>query len=445
MTRHRLVSSLARLLLFVALLCSATFGQQPAAAGVAATEKPGKKNIAIMTLKNASGITQPEAELISDRLSVELFNTGKVNVMERNQMQDILKEQGFQQSGTCTDEACLVEMGQLLGVKALVSGSIGKLGSMYLINLRLINVQTAQITHVVSQDIKGGIEEVAGALRDIARQLVMDEPGPVVEVKKQEPRREERKAEVKAEEPPPPVVEPAKEPEPQAVTDKKAERNKNRGGVRLQFSWYPADMTEYARDKSGGTWQEQKDRYDAASYDSLSKLGYATRFGTNLYRWEMLFAIPLGKVLELDVGPGLAYYKEQRYFSNSSSVDWRDWTLRITSPNVTLGFGFVKRFYPLKINVGALLDLNFNILRVNNSWDFGGGDNGTFHGSDFSVNASFGPRVGVELMGGPHFGVNVDFQYRYSRITNNVFESDTYDYRFLMAGVGLNTGVNFYF
>jgi hypothetical protein len=92
-------------------------------------------------------------------------------VMERSQMQEILKEQGFQQSGVCTDEGCMVEMGKLLGVQQLVGGSIGKLGSMYLVNLRCIDVKTAKIVAVVSEDVKGGIEEVVGVLAATAQRL----------------------------------------------------------------------------------------------------------------------------------------------------------------------------------------------------------------------------------------------------------------------------------
>ena len=94
-------------------------------------------------------------------------------------MQEILKEQGFQISGACTDEACMVEMGQLLGVERLVSGSIGKLGSMFLVNIRAIDVETAKIVGVVSVDIKGGIEDVVGHLPGIARKLTAGGAAPV--------------------------------------------------------------------------------------------------------------------------------------------------------------------------------------------------------------------------------------------------------------------------
>lgn len=54
----------------------------------------------------------------------------------------------------------------------LASGSIGKLGSMFMVNLKMIDVTTAKITAVVSQDIKGAIEDVVSYLPSIAQKLI---------------------------------------------------------------------------------------------------------------------------------------------------------------------------------------------------------------------------------------------------------------------------------
>jgi hypothetical protein len=149
-----------------------------------ADQSNGRLKIAILNLKNANGVTQGDAELISDRLRNEFFSTGTVDIMERDQMQAILKEQGFQQSGsTCTDEGCMVEMGKLLGVGRLVTGSVGKLGSMYMINIRIVNVVSGKIERVISEDVKGNIEDLVGILPKIAQYLtsptLVSQPRPV--------------------------------------------------------------------------------------------------------------------------------------------------------------------------------------------------------------------------------------------------------------------------
>lgn len=162
-----------------------------------------KETIAVMTLHGSSGITKDECELLSDRLRVEFFKTGMVDVMEREQMAEILKEQGFQQSGACTNESCLIEMGQILGVKKLVSGSIGKVGSLYLLNVRVIDIKTAKISRTVSEDVKGDLEEVVGRLADVARRLCEPEQIQQAAAPQPTPKEAERRAEPRKEEPQP--------------------------------------------------------------------------------------------------------------------------------------------------------------------------------------------------------------------------------------------------
>jgi TolB-like protein len=130
-----------------------------------------KDKVAILTLKNSNGVSIGEAEIISDRLRNDFFTTGRVDVMERDQMQNILKEQGLQQSGLCTDEGCMVELGKMLGVKRLIAGSIGKLGSMYLLNVRSIDVSSGKIDCAVTDDIKGDIEDVVQVLSSVASRV----------------------------------------------------------------------------------------------------------------------------------------------------------------------------------------------------------------------------------------------------------------------------------
>ena len=134
-----------------------------------------KQTVAVLNLKNAADVSKGEADIITDRLRIELFKTGNVDIMEREEMQTVLEEQGFQASGVCSDEGCLVEMGQMLGVQVIITGSIGKLGKLYLLNFRAVDVQTAKISKVVSRDIDGDIEKVVTELSDIAWQLTSSE------------------------------------------------------------------------------------------------------------------------------------------------------------------------------------------------------------------------------------------------------------------------------
>lgn len=122
-----------------------------------------KLNVAVSAL-DGRGLAEGEAQTLTDALSSDLSNTGAFRVMERGRMDIILKEQGFQQSGACTDAACIVEMGQLLGVDHMVTGSIGKVGQTYSVSLRMINVASGEIVRSLNKYYKG---EIDGVLTDV--------------------------------------------------------------------------------------------------------------------------------------------------------------------------------------------------------------------------------------------------------------------------------------
>ncbi len=117
-----------------------------------------KKTIAVLDL-DPTGIAPTDAQFLTDRLRTELFETGAFQVVERDKMNAILTEQGFQQTG-CTTVECAVEIGQLLNVKNIVAGSIGKIEELYSISLRMIDVQTGAIIKTATQDYRGKLSEV---------------------------------------------------------------------------------------------------------------------------------------------------------------------------------------------------------------------------------------------------------------------------------------------
>jgi hypothetical protein len=111
--------------------------------GAPAPDGTNRLTVAVTDLQ-ARGLDKSIAEIFSERFRSELIQTGFFRVMERGQMDMVLKEQGFQQTGACSDEACLVEMGQIMGVERMIAGSMGKLGTLYTISVRLINVESGK-------------------------------------------------------------------------------------------------------------------------------------------------------------------------------------------------------------------------------------------------------------------------------------------------------------
>jgi|WetSurMetagenome_2_1015567.scaffolds.fasta_scaffold89984_1 ankyrin repeat protein len=105
------------------------------------------------------GINQNEANIITEQFRAELQKTGEFRLIERSQMQEILKEQGFQQTG-CTSDKCAVEVGQLLGVNTIIVGSIGIVGSYTSLTTRILDVRTGEVIITESIQLLGGIDKV---------------------------------------------------------------------------------------------------------------------------------------------------------------------------------------------------------------------------------------------------------------------------------------------
>ncbi len=132
-----------------------------------------QKAIAVLDL-DPTGITERDAQFLSDRLRTELFETGAFTVVEREKMNEILTEQGFQTSG-CTSLECAVEIGRLLNVQQIVAGNIGKIDEMYSIGLRLIDVQSGAIVKTATRDYEGRLSEVlVDIIPEVARILAED-------------------------------------------------------------------------------------------------------------------------------------------------------------------------------------------------------------------------------------------------------------------------------
>jgi len=137
--------------------------------GVAAPTK--RLAIALMPFEGR-GITANDAMAMSDRLRAEVMACNVYDVMERAEMEKILKEQAFQLTGACSDVSCIVQVGQLVAVSRMIGGSISKVGNIYTVEARLINVETGAIEKSVVEDYGGGIEEVLTKIMSkVARKL----------------------------------------------------------------------------------------------------------------------------------------------------------------------------------------------------------------------------------------------------------------------------------
>ena len=155
--------SIHRLFYFVFIL-SAVFAQSNQA----------KPTAAVLDFEG-SGITNQEAQVLTERLGSELVQTDVMIMVERNQMSEIMDEQGLQQSG-CTTAECAAEIGALLGVQKMITGSFGKIGNTYTIEARMFSVETGTTEKSVSKTYKGEVDGLLPQIQIVAWELVGLQP-----------------------------------------------------------------------------------------------------------------------------------------------------------------------------------------------------------------------------------------------------------------------------
>lgn len=111
-------------------------------------------------------VSQADASIVTDFLRTELVSAGLFNVMDRNNMDTVLAEQKFQNSG-CTEQECAVEMGKLLNIKQVLVGSLSKFLDSYYVTVNVVDVETGKVSASYNSDGVSSKE-----LKDVCRKIV---------------------------------------------------------------------------------------------------------------------------------------------------------------------------------------------------------------------------------------------------------------------------------
>ena len=113
--------------------------------------------IAVFDFEN-NGLETNEVKQLSTRLESELVKLGDFKVVERTKIDEVLKEQKLQMSG-CVEE-CLIDVGEILGANQIILGSIGKIGGLYTLSAKLVDVESGELLMASDFDAEDGLSEL---------------------------------------------------------------------------------------------------------------------------------------------------------------------------------------------------------------------------------------------------------------------------------------------
>lgn len=124
----------------------------------------------------AKGVSEIDASTLTDRFRSILVNSDSFKVYEREIVDQLMMEQGFQQSGVITEES-MVKLGKLIGVEQIISGNVSLISKTYTVTVKLIDIETGEIVKSASIDHIGSLDDLLSLrMNDLAIKLLEDSP-----------------------------------------------------------------------------------------------------------------------------------------------------------------------------------------------------------------------------------------------------------------------------
>jgi TolB-like protein len=126
-----------------------------------------KTKIAVLDfqMQGDQNSTKDMGKIVAEWLITGLVETGRFDVIERRLLEKLLEEQKLGVTGAI-DPNSAAQLGKILGVKIIVSGTVTSLEGYTEINARLINVDSASI--IAAEKVRASN---AGKLRDLVAKI----------------------------------------------------------------------------------------------------------------------------------------------------------------------------------------------------------------------------------------------------------------------------------
>ena len=106
-------------------------------------EKPG---IAVMSVKSVHGVSSGMGDLVNEMILVRLKNGERFSsVVGGSDMAAMIDLEAQKQALGCAEESCLAELGGALGVPYMLNASIGKMGTLMVLTVKIIAVEEAKV------------------------------------------------------------------------------------------------------------------------------------------------------------------------------------------------------------------------------------------------------------------------------------------------------------
>jgi curli biogenesis system outer membrane secretion channel CsgG len=146
--------AILELVLIIALTAKTVGAQEK----IQEKQEKKKETAAVLDFKAGEGLNKNEANTLTNKFRSALAKTKIYDVLERTEMENVLKEQDMSLTDLCDNAECAVQVGKLLVAKKMVVGEIGKIWQTYSLTVRIIDVSTGKVDVAENQTYKGAVE-----------------------------------------------------------------------------------------------------------------------------------------------------------------------------------------------------------------------------------------------------------------------------------------------
>lgn len=111
------------------------------------------------------------AALLTEVMTNEIADASQCQVLSQADIKSMVDFEITKQQCTGNSDSCLSELGQALGVERIVAGSLGHLGSDYVITVRLVDIKNTVVERRAEEVVSGQPEKLRLAAKLVGRAL----------------------------------------------------------------------------------------------------------------------------------------------------------------------------------------------------------------------------------------------------------------------------------
>jgi len=131
---------------------------------LAAQPQPLPK-LVVMELVSERGLDEGTVRLLNELLLTEFQRSNEYEVVGISDVLALMENEIQKEQLGCSDAACLVQIGGMLGADFLAHANIGRIGGYYLLNVKIMNVHSGKVERRWSEQVEGIEDELMSSVR----------------------------------------------------------------------------------------------------------------------------------------------------------------------------------------------------------------------------------------------------------------------------------------